>query len=329
MKNTLAFIALLALLSGTVTAGEIYLPSNTPTRGSGPNSWPFSTYSAWRYQELLPAKMLGGQPFRIKEVSVAFASGKTGWKASQFQLRIAHTFQTSLSMTFATNLGASPVALIDGPHTFNAVGNQWSPLGITNTNFTYDGSSSLVLEIRYNRGSGTNGGTGWTDPLMERCYTHTGSTNDPYNATTCIVPVPGAMMGMKLRITTVDTQIVGSGTGRIGTNLGLFLISPPDGGLPYQVASSFGTGPLPLGKRQIGLTLDNLMVLTVENKLPMIFQNYTGILDNAGKGKANIAIPAMPALVGVRIHSAFLTLKASAPLGIQSISNTFTFSVTK
>ena len=38
-------------------------------------------------------------------------------------------------------------------------------------------------------------------------------------------------------------------------------------------------------------------------------------------------IPGIAALIGVRIHSAFVTSSPSAPSGIQSISNTFTFSI--
>jgi len=42
-----------------------------------------------------------------------------------------------------------------------------------------------------------------------------------------------------------------------------------------------------------------------------------------------IHIPNIPALIGVRLHSALVTLDSPAPSGIQSISNTFSFSITK
>ena len=328
MKTSIVAVALAALLAGTAAAGEIYIPDNNPASGSaGSNSWPFNTYSAWRYHLLIPAQMLGGKPFRVKEVSVAFSGSKSGWSASQFQLRMAHTLQTTLSMTFATNLASGAVALIDGPITFNAVASTWTPLGITN-GFNYDGKSGLVLEVRYIRNT-TSGVTVWTDNRMCRCYTHTGNSNDPYNATTAITPTPGALMGMKVRLTTVDTQIFGSGTGRIGTTLTLVLLSPPDGGLPYQVGTSLGNGPTPIGNRQIGLSLDDLLVVSVGGFLPAIFQSYAGNLDASGQGTAKMVVPNNAGLVGIRLHSAFVTLKNGAPFHIESISDTFTFTVTK
>ena len=45
--------------------------------------------------------------------------------------------------------------------------------------------------------------------------------------------------------------------------------------------------------------------------------------------EAAIHIPNLPALIGVRLHSAFVTLGPSAPSGIRSISNTFSFTITK
>ncbi|MBN2491781.1 MAG: hypothetical protein JXQ29_13120 [Planctomycetes bacterium] len=327
MKKTTFCAVLVALLGLTAAAGEVYIPSNTPSTGGGPNSWPFETYSAWRYQLRIQSSMLGGKRFRIKEISVAFAATRSPWSATQFQLRMAHTQQTTLSMTFDTNLGAGAVTLIDGPLTFNAIANTWSPLGIT-SGFDYNGKDHLVLEVRYYRNT-TAGASVWTDTGIERCYIHTGNTADPYNATTAITPVPGAMMGMKVRLTTVDTQIIGSGSGRIGTDLTLFLLSPPDGGLAYQVGTSLGTGPIVLGNRLLGLGVDDLLVASVGGKLPGVFQNYAGTLDAQGQATAKMAIPADAALVGIRLHSAFVVLKAGAPFGIESISDTFTFTITK
>ena len=46
-----------------------------------------------------------------------------------------------------------------------------------------------------------------------------------------------------------------------------------------------------------------------------------------GLAKAAINIPNVPALKGVRIHTAFVTVSPSAPFGIKSISNTFSFTI--
>ena len=56
-----------------------------------------------------------------------------------------------------------------------------------------------------------------------------------------------------------------------------------------------------------------------------MFTNYVGTLDTQGQANAALNIPAIGALVGLTIHSAFVTLEAQAPSGIKSISNTVSF----
>jgi hypothetical protein len=125
----------------------------------------------------------------------------------------------------------------------------------------------------------------------------------------------------------VAVSLVGTGSGKPGTPIAFSLLASPDAGLPYQMGSSLGNGPISLGNRQIGLTPDNLLVVSAGGLLPMIFQNYVGLLDAQGQAAAQLDIPNIPALKGVRIHTAFVTLKASAPFGIGNISNTFLFTV--
>ena len=50
-------------------------------------------------------------------------------------------------------------------------------------------------------------------------------------------------------------------------------------------------------------------------------------LDAQGVAKAKLNIPNSPVLKGIRIYSAYVTLKATAPSGISSISNSFMFSI--
>ena len=52
------------------------------------------------------------------------------------------------------------------------------------------------------------------------------------------------------------------------------------------------------------------------------------LLDSGGNGKASIVIPALPVLVGIRLHSAFVTLKAGEPFNLKSISPAYSFSIT-
>jgi len=122
-------------------------------------------------------------------------------------------------------------------------------------------------------------------------------------------------------------NVLASGTGTIGTTVMLFLTSAYEPGFAYQLGSSLGTGPTPIGNRQLGLSTDDLLVVTVGGYLPTIFDQYAGTLDFSGKATAKINIPKFPVLKGIQIHSAFVTLKASAPLGVSTISSTYSFTI--
>jgi len=121
--------------------------------------------------------------------------------------------------------------------------------------------------------------------------------------------------------------ILGSGANRPGGRISFSLVSDPC--LPYLVGSSLGTGPIPFDSRKIDLSPDNLLFVSVLGYLPWIFTGYQGLLDHKGGGKAGINIPNHVSLIGASIHTAFVTLCPCAPSGVKSISNTFSFTITK
>jgi hypothetical protein len=125
----------------------------------------------------------------------------------------------------------------------------------------------------------------------------------------------------------VAIRIVGSGAGQPGTPIAFSLFSPSDAGLPFQVGSSFGNGPIPIDTRKIELSPDNLLFLSVGGLVPSIFSGYVGLLDASGNGSAKLNIPNIPALKGLRIYTTFLTLKATAPSGVSNIAPSFLFTV--
>ena len=131
----------------------------------------------------------------------------------------------------------------------------------------------------------------------------------------------------RIHVHVASASLTGSGAGSPGTTVNFALSAAADAGLRYQIGSSFGNGPIPLDTRTIGLTPDDLLVLSTSGLLPSMFVNYAGTLDAAGAGKAALAIPNLPLLKGVRIYTAFLTLLQSAPSGVSSISNTFFFTI--
>jgi hypothetical protein len=127
----------------------------------------------------------------------------------------------------------------------------------------------------------------------------------------------------------LPTSLVASGTPRPGGTIDLALTAASSANLAYQIGSSLGTGPIPIGGRNLGLSLDPLLVVTVSGALPGIFSGYAGTMDAQGAAKAKINIPPVAALIGARIHTAFLTLSPSAPAGVREISNTASFTIAK
>jgi beta-propeller repeat-containing protein len=123
------------------------------------------------------------------------------------------------------------------------------------------------------------------------------------------------------------TMLGGSGAACPGTTVTLMLNATDDAGISYQIGSSLGTGPIPIDTRQIGLSPDNLLFVTVNNYSPAIFSCYRGVIGSNGQAQAAIHLPNVLALKGVRLHTAFVTVSPSALSGIKSISNTYTFTV--
>jgi hypothetical protein len=121
----------------------------------------------------------------------------------------------------------------------------------------------------------------------------------------------------------------GAGSPRPGGRVTLTLFAAGDSGFPYQLGSSFGTGPIAIDTRQLDLSPDDLLLVTVNGYWPWIFAGYRGVIDSKGQAQAAVHIPNIPALIGIRLHSAFVTLDPQAPSGIKSISNTFSFGITK
>jgi hypothetical protein len=119
----------------------------------------------------------------------------------------------------------------------------------------------------------------------------------------------------------------GDGVLRPGGTVALRLTAAGSAGLAYRLGSSFGLGPIPIDTRLLGLAPDALLWLSVGGLVPEVFVGYAGWIDARGDAAAALRIPALPALVGVDIHSAFVTLDARAPSGVREISPTFSLRV--
>jgi len=316
--------ALLCLVfAGAGPAQNYAYATDSNLNAGGSNVYPFSASpNSWRYQLLFDAKYLPGKPIIVTDIAFgSTAASPTLFQASQFEVRLAHNTTGALVSTFASNFHTPPVTVFNGALKWQPAHLQWVDLGLT-SGFVYDGQSSLTIEMRY-RNRTSAGPTIRSDPIMPRVWNN--SASDPFAATTGTATTS---YGLKTRLTYIDAATLTlAGTPNPGGTVDLIISAPVDGGKPYQAASSLGTGPIHFGNRQLNLTPDDLMVITVGGYLPQVFVNYSGLLDKAGTAKAQIKILNNPALKGVRIHSAFVTLDPMAPFGISLISNTATFSI--
>jgi len=332
MKNifmSAMLFCLLAALVGPAGADEIYVPSNSPAVGGG-NHWPWNATSSseWRFQQLFSAKQLGFKGGVIKDIAFAPTSSGTH-TATRFEMTMSHTTASSLVQVWAANLPAPVVVYPVAPHTWNPVTDTWTPVGLTQP-FVYDGVSNLVVDLRYSGGKILNGFQG-------ACHSDSGTATTilrSWNKGSGAYSAPNALswnrnLGLITRITIDVITITGSGAPRPGGTVVLDLTAPADAGLVYQVGSSLGLGPTPIGNRQLNLSLDDLLLVSVSGFFPSLFQKYSGTLDPSGKAQATIKILNDPRLIGNQIHSAFLTLDSKAPQGIKSISRSFTFSILK
>ena len=181
--------------------------------------------------------------------------------------------------------------------------------------FTWDGPATGDCFGVSVAGAGDVDRDGWADVIVGADMADPGSRQDAGQAT---VFSPRGI-----------STLSGTGSRRIGETMTLGLDAPGDGNLPYQVGSSLSAGSIPIDTRLLYLGPDVLLVVSVQGLLPGIFSGYAGVLDAGGKASAAIHNPNVAALAGVRIHSAFVTLKPGAPSGLESISSTYYYDVTR
>lgn len=121
----------------------------------------------------------------------------------------------------------------------------------------------------------------------------------------------------------VTALLTGSGAkAKIGSTYNFALLNASEPKANYGMGTSLGNGPIPIDARKLGLSLDSLLLASTSGLLPSVFANYSGALDTAGRASASLVIPNLAALKGVKVYTAFVTAKATAPSGISSISNT-------
>lgn len=310
-KGLICAVLLLCFCAALTAQTPIYNPSNTPTTG-GANSWPFNLYTGWRMQIIIDKNVLGNTPFLIQEVAFAPTSTRT-FSVPDFQMRMGHTtykdFGTAGTTLFATIIGPNPVEVYQrGKISWACTSGTWCDIGLTGP-FAYNGNDNICMEIRYNT-TASGGTTIHTDASIARAYTHSRYSNDPFNDPNWYTPIPGEFMGPKHRLSVLQGFMLDAdATVSVGKTANILLKSGV-GGEFYQVAASLSTLPINLGKCTIHLTPDNLFWGSMQIG-PPIFTRYSGILSASGSGAAQLAVPNVPALVGVVVYHAAVSFSST------------------
>lgn len=107
-----------------------------------------------------------------------------------------------------------------------------------------------------------------------------------------------------------------SGPPAIGTQVGIQIASPLDPGRTYVSPFSLRNAPGILFPDLRRLRLEPDLLFTLSLHGGPVFSGTIGVLDPAGAAKVALALPNEPSLVGLGLHTAFLVLDPSAPLGI-------------
>ncbi len=116
------------------------------------------------------------------------------------------------------------------------------------------------------------------------------------------------------------TTLTAQGAPRLGQTVALDLSSPDDPGAPYFLPVSDAVAPpMALGFGR-SLPIARSILLEIELAAPQVFQNVLGVLDGQGRGQGRLAVPADPALVGLTLHFAGVTLDASYLSGVRGIT---------
>lgn len=274
-----------------------------PPLGSpcGCNAFPFNSSSTnWRYQHLLSNATLPNVPVTIHDLGyMGCGSARPPFVSEDFVVTMALTTAATLSSNFNTNLGTSPVIVYNGAINYPAALNQWVGLGLQ-LPFQYDGSSNIVVEIKY-RG---RKGSGWTfasDPTMPRVWANAPGV-DNYTATTGTATTS---YGLKTFLAYSDDECMINcpatvTVGSAGNPINCFNMPS---GANYQIAASLTQGMTNVGGCLIGLETDKWFFESVFIG-PPTFVNYAGVVPASGSVTGQFNVPSDTSLIGLTAYHA-------------------------
>jgi hypothetical protein len=323
LPRTSLLAGLVAALCSSAVVGQTYFyaPSDTPAAGTC-NVFPWGQ-SSTRHQHVVTAAELGNSTQSIRDIAYAACASGT-FTASQIVIQMDHFQGTTLSPTFAANLGTNPVTVLNATNwSYAYTLDAWADVGLTNA-FNYDPSQgNLLIDIEF---CGAGGGSSFHRDVAPRCWNNGGPCPSVASGTSST----GAL---KVRI---DTGTGGTyspfGQGCGNPALTLTGIGVPNLGLMSSVTMSNGA-PGQLGVYGASFTPTSLDLTSAGAPGCFAYTDPLVVTVTAFDGVGNavttfdIGLPNIPALLGVSFVHASASVDPSAnALGVKT-SNGLTATV--
>ncbi len=298
--RTLLLSALLTTAACLPAQNTFYVPDNLSNAGTC-NVFPLGqTYM--RYQTIVTPQDLGNSSGLIQDLGFAPCGGGTR-TFQQITVKMDHITASTLSPTFATNITANAVTVLNGANlTWNMVAGTWSKLGLT-TPFAYNGTDHLLIEIEVTGGTGSSGAC------------HRGTRSRIFSKATGAATGSVGNYGLKMELSMSGgagtygkgcqgsngvPQIFFTGEARLGKTLDANLASGPVSSGAFLNIGFTNSAPYPFDLTPFGAT--GCMLYSDP------FSSVTTASNGTGDAQISIPIGSSPGLVGLKVYFQWLCL---------------------
>ena len=155
MMKKLVFLTLaLIIATSTLAAAAVHIVGGgTPNSN---NTFPFwGTYPAFRWQTMWFKSELN-EPGPVTKIEWMTWNATRGGSYSNCDILLCHTGVSAITTNFATNYGGkTPVNVYTGTYTLSSYPvDTWVTI-VSPTNFTYNNTDNLLMEVSWQGGSGS------------------------------------------------------------------------------------------------------------------------------------------------------------------------------